>query len=113
VSGYLIQLPAPNVDSTELHVWCEVCLPGAGWIGLDATSGLLVGADHLPLACAPTPAGAAPVEGAVDHCAVRRGHSVQVRRIEPPQPRQASCLHRAREQAVNTACSSQTKLKRC
>ncbi len=91
VSGYLIQLApdvksldgpsGPEKDFTDLHAWCEVYLPGAGWIGLDATSGLLAGEGHIPLACAPDPTSAAPISGAVDKCEVEFDHHMVISRV--------------------------------
>jgi uncharacterized protein (DUF2126 family)/transglutaminase-like putative cysteine protease len=90
-SGYLIQLKADQKsldgpsgaeqDFTDLHAWAEVYLPGGGWVGLDATSGLLTAEGHIPLVCTPDPGSAAPLSGALDECESELIHEMSVQRV--------------------------------
>lgn len=91
VSGYLVQLKADQkaldgpsgteVDFTDLHAWTEVFIPGAGWLGLDPTSGLFAGEGHIPLACTPDPQSASPITGSTGPCNVSFEFSNTVTRI--------------------------------
>ncbi|MCG9128906.1 transglutaminase family protein [Candidatus Poribacteria bacterium] len=91
VSGYLIQLipdettsndvGGPTEDFTDLHAWCEVYVPGAGWIGLDSTSGLFAGEGHIPLACVSDPVSAAAVTGYTDPCETTFTYTNTIKRL--------------------------------
>ncbi len=91
VSGYLVQLTDEGMlpdqpkgvsrDVADLHAWAEVYVPGGGWIGLDATSGLLTGEGHIPLACTAAPHRAAPIEGTSDVAAEEVRFEMKVARL--------------------------------
>lgn len=86
VSGYLVQLKSEanelKQDFSDLHAWAEVFLPGAGWVGLDTTSGFFAGEGHIPLASTPDPSSAAPILGTTEKCNTKFSFSMDVKRID-------------------------------
>lgn len=86
-SGYLLQLQTPGEDgpsrdSAELHAWAEAYVPGAGWVGLDPTSGLLAAEGHIPLSCTPRPSSAAPISGTTTPAEVDFSYETTLTRLD-------------------------------
>lgn len=112
VSGYLIQLVAdqksltgpsgPSEDFTDLHAWVEAYIPGAGWVGLDPTSGLFAGEGHIPLAATPAPSSAAPITGALEPCEVEFDFEMKIERLIDP-PRHSRPVSSAQAIAIDHA----------
>ncbi|MEZ5007780.1 MAG: transglutaminase family protein [Chitinophagales bacterium] len=63
VSGYYyFKMEEP---AYELHAWIEVFLPGAGWIGLDPSHGILTGNTHFPIVSSDHFENTMPVSGGI------------------------------------------------
>lgn len=67
-SGYLRESDSETKRAEgSLHAWTEVFLPGAGWIGLDATNGVFCNHNFIGAAVGLTPADITPISGVYFH----------------------------------------------
>jgi transglutaminase-like putative cysteine protease len=66
-SGFVWEGDKPKNEKRStgaMHLWVEACLPGAGWIGLDPTNGVLTDHHFITTAVGRFHADVAPVSGA-------------------------------------------------
>lgn len=64
VSGFLRETNAETKRAVgSMHAWTEVYLPGAGWVGLDATNGIFCNHNFIAVAVGLTPADITPISG--------------------------------------------------
>jgi transglutaminase-like putative cysteine protease len=72
VTGYLYdpKLDAGGDDGTlgagATHAWCEIYLPGAGWVEYDPTNAIIGGEALIRVAVTRDPAQASPISGSYD-----------------------------------------------
>ncbi len=67
-SGYLRESDAETKRAEgSLHAWTEVYLPGAGWVGLDATNGVFCNHNFIAAAVGLTPGDITPISGVYYH----------------------------------------------
>src|SRR6185503_8868752 len=84
-SGYRVRDAGDDVSASS-HAWSDVYLPGAGWIGLDPSSGLFTDDTYVPLASAPDPLEARAVSGFREACEYEASDTVVARVLAPSPP---------------------------
>jgi transglutaminase-like putative cysteine protease len=68
VSGYLRESDSKTRRAEgSLHAWTEVFLPGAGWVGLDATNGIFCNHNFISAAVGLTSSDITPISGSYFH----------------------------------------------
>jgi transglutaminase-like putative cysteine protease len=67
-SGYLRESDSETKRAEgSLHAWTEVFLPGAGWVGLDATNGVFANHNFIAAAAGLSPGDITPISGVYYH----------------------------------------------
>jgi transglutaminase-like putative cysteine protease len=93
VTGYLYSPRADRPDcegeyvgAGATHAWCDVFLPGLGWIELDPTNGLMESPDLISIGATRTPEEAYPISGGIigDPQSCEMSVSVEVHMVDGP-----------------------------